>query len=137
MERVTWKLTIPYVNYIANGNLLYGSGNSNRALHKPRGMGLLGHMVVYSQFFKESPYGERGGEGEMHGESNMETYITICRIDSQREFAVWLRKPKQRLGINLEGWHGEEDGREVQKGGDTCIPMADSCRGLTENNKIL
>ena len=25
-------------------------------------------------------HGERGGEGEMHGESNMETYITICKI---------------------------------------------------------
>jgi len=32
--------------------------------------------------------GERGGEGEMYGESNMETYITICKIDSQWEFAV-------------------------------------------------
>ena len=30
MERLTWKLTLPYVKYIANGNLLYGSGNSNR-----------------------------------------------------------------------------------------------------------
>ena len=30
MERVTWKLTIPYVKYITNGNLLYDSGNSNR-----------------------------------------------------------------------------------------------------------
>ena len=40
-------------------------------------------------------HGERGGEGEMYGESNMETYITICKIDSQREFAVWLRKLKQ------------------------------------------
>ena len=38
MERVTWKLTLPYVEYIANGNLLYGSGNSNRALYQPRGM---------------------------------------------------------------------------------------------------
>ena len=28
------------------------------------------------------------------------------------------------------------DGREGQKGGDICIPMADSGRGLTEN-KIL
>ena len=27
-------------------------------------------------------HGERGGEGEMHGKSNMETYITICKIDS-------------------------------------------------------
>jgi len=31
---------------------------------------------------------ERGGEGEMYGKSNMETYITICKIDSQPEFAV-------------------------------------------------
>ena len=30
MERVTWKLTIPYVKWIANRNLLYDSGNSNR-----------------------------------------------------------------------------------------------------------
>ena len=36
--------------------------------------------------------GERGGEGEMYGKSNMETYITMCKIDSQQEFAVWLRK---------------------------------------------
>ena len=30
MERVTWKLTLPYVKLIAKGNLLYGSGNSKR-----------------------------------------------------------------------------------------------------------
>ena len=30
MEGVTWKLTLLYVKQIANGNLLYGSGNSNR-----------------------------------------------------------------------------------------------------------
>ena len=35
---------------------------------------------------KEQTYGqgERGGEGEMYGES----YITLCKIDSQREFSV-------------------------------------------------
>ena len=33
----------------------------------------------------------------MHGKSNMETYITICKIDSQREFAVWLWKLNQEL----------------------------------------
>ena len=71
-------------------------------------------------------HGESGGEGEMCGKSNMETYITICKIDSQWEFAVWLRKLKQGLCINLEGWDGEGDGREVQKGGDICIPVADS-----------
>ena len=30
MKRVTWKLTLPYVQQTANGNLLYVSGNSNR-----------------------------------------------------------------------------------------------------------
>ena len=48
----------------------------------------------------------------MYGKSNMETYITICKIDSQWEFAVGLRKLKQGLCINLEGWDGEGDGRE-------------------------
>ena len=44
-------------------------------------------------------------------------------IDSQWEFTLWLRKLKQGLCINLEGWGGERDRMEVQKGGD----MADSC----------
>ena len=30
MERVTWKLKLPYVKQIAKGNLLYISGISNR-----------------------------------------------------------------------------------------------------------
>ena len=63
----------------------------------------------------------------MYGKSNMKTYITIYKIESQWEFAVCLRKLKQGLCINLEGWDGEGNGREVQKGGDICIPMADSC----------
>ena len=71
--------------------------------------------------------GERGGEVEMYGKSNMETYVTICKIDSQWKLAVWLRKLKQGLCINLVGWVGEGDRREVQEGGYMCIPMADSC----------
>ena len=63
----------------------------------------------------------------MYGKSNMETYIIICKTDSQWEFAVCLRELKQGLCNNLEGWKGEGDGREFQKGGDICIPMADSC----------
>ena len=62
----------------------------------------------------------------MYGKSNMETYITICKIDSQWEFAVWLRKLKQGLCINLEGWHWEGDGKGGSKGRG-CIPMTDSC----------
>ena len=79
----------------------------------------------------------RGGEMVICIKSNMETYITICKIDSQWEFAKKLRKLKEGLYINLEGWDGEGDGRVVQKEGDICIPMADSCSSLTENNKIL
>ena len=73
----------------------------------------------------------------MYGKSNMKTYITISKIDSQREFAVWLRKLKQGFCINLKGLDGEGDGREALKGGDICILMAGSCCVLTENNKIL
>ena len=63
----------------------------------------------------------------MYVESNMETCISICKIDSQLRLAVCLRKVKQGLSINLEDWDREEDGREVQTEGDTCISMADSC----------
>ena len=57
----------------------------------------------------------------------METYITMCKIDSQREFAVRLRKLPtgalyQPRGV---GWGGRGEG--CSKGGDICIPMAESC----------
>ena len=52
----------------------------------------------------------------------------ICCMSQDTQTGV-LYQPR---GV---GWEG--DGREVQKGGDICIPMADSCWGLTENNKIL
>ena len=63
----------------------------------------------------------------MYGKSNMETYFTMCNIDSQQEFAVWLRKLKQGFCINLEEWDGKGDAREIQKGGDISIPVAYSC----------
>ena len=46
---------------------------------------------------REQTYGhkQKGGEGEMYGESNMETYITLCKLDSQWEFSVRLRELKQ------------------------------------------
>ena len=57
----------------------------------------------------------------MYGKSNMKTYITVCKIDSQREFAVWLRKLKQGLCISLEGWDGEGHGRRFKgEGGYMC-----------------
>ena len=53
----------------------------------------------------------------MHGKSNMETYITICKTDSQQEFAVWLRKFKQRLCINLDDRMGKEMGGRFKREG--------------------
>ena len=43
------------------------------------------------------------GEGEMDGKSNMETNNSICKIDSQWEFALSLRELKPGL-CNLVGW---------------------------------
>ena len=47
----------------------------------------------------------------MYGKSNMETYVTVCKIDSQQEIAVWVRKLKQGLCINLEAQDGEGDSK--------------------------
>ena len=64
----------------------------------------------------------------MYGKSTTETHITVCKIVSQQEFAIWLRTLKRGLCINLEGWDGEGGGRCVQERGDIgCIPMVDSC----------
>ena len=64
--------------------------------------------------------GRRGGEGEMYGKSNMETYICICQIgnvnllygsgnSNRGSVSTW------RVGIGQK------------MGGDICTPMADSC----------
>ena len=71
-------------------------------------------------------HGERGGEGEMYGESNMETYIIVYKIHSQWEFAICLRELKVGLCNNLEEWEWAGGGREIQEGGDICIPMVNS-----------
>ena len=60
----------------------------------------------------------------MYGESNMETYITVCKIDGQ----CCVSQATQTGALyQPRGWEGEGDGREVQKGGALCISMADSC----------
>ena len=40
---------------------------------------------------REQTYGhaKRGVEDDIYGESNMETYITTCKINSQWEFVVF------------------------------------------------
>ena len=56
-------------------------------------------------------HGEKGGEDETYGKSNMEAYIAICKIDSQWEFASTAQETQRGLCIILEGWEGEGDGK--------------------------
>ena len=77
-----------------------------------------------------------GGEGEMYGKNNLETYITIYKIESQWESTVCLRKFKQGLCINLEGCVSVRDWREVHKGEDICISMADSLESPLDCKEI-
>ena len=53
----------------------------------------------------------------MYGKSNMETNITICKIDRQGEFAVSLRNLKQGLCINLEDGMGRDIGGKFKRKG--------------------
>ena len=49
-------------------------------------------------------------------------YTTICKINGQKEFAVWFRELKLGLCNNLEGWEEMGGGREVQEEEDMCVP---------------
>ena len=48
--------------------------------------------------------------------------LTICKVDNQWEFAVRHRELNWGLCDNPEGWAGVRGGREVQEGGDICVP---------------
>ena len=61
-------------------------------------------------------HGEKAGEGEMYGESNMETCITICKIDSQLGICCLSQGTQtgalyQPRGVGWgERWKGESRG---------------------------
>ena len=64
------------------------------------------------------------GEGEMYGKSNMETYITICKIDSQwvaicMSWVSCMAQETQTRALHQSGGLGWGR-REVQKGGVIC-----------------
>ena len=46
----------------------------------------------------------------MYGDSNMETYITMYKVDGRWEFAVWLRTLKQGSISTWRGGMGNEMG---------------------------
>jgi len=47
----------------------------------------------------------------------METYITICKIDSQQEFAVWLRNSNRGSVSTWRGGMGREMGGRFKREG--------------------
>ena len=54
----------------------------------------------------------------MCGESNMETHITICKIDSHGEFAVWLQETQTGALYHPRGveWGGRCEGSPKARG---------------------
>ena len=49
----------------------------------------------------------------------METYITICKIDSHREFAVWFKQEAQTGALYQPrgvGWGGRWEGGSKRRG---------------------
>ena len=75
------------------------------------------------------------GRGWDYGESNMKIYNTICKIDSQWEFAITqtgaLWQPRR------VGWGRRWEGGSRRVGWDMGIPMIDSSWCMTESHKIL
>ena len=49
--------------------------------------------------------------------SSIGTYMAVCKIDSQRVFAVGHRELKPVLCDNLEGWGGVGGGRGFRREG--------------------
>ena len=62
----------------------------------------------------------------MYGKSNVETYITTCKL-ANGNLLYGSGNSNRGAGSTWRGWNREGNGREFQKGGDICIPMADSC----------
>ena len=57
-----------------------------------------------------------GGEGEMCRKSNMETYITICEIDSQGECAVSGNSTRRSVSTERGGLGRKMGGRLNREG---------------------
>ena len=83
-------------------------------------------------------HGEKGGEGEMYGESiTWKLTVPYVKQIANGNLLDEAGNPNQVLCENLEGWDVEGGGREIQEGGDICRPMVNSCCCMTEIKPIL
>ena len=84
-------------------------------------------MTCFTLYSRLSAGTGREGEGGLNEEQRGNIYITVCKTDSQWEFALCPRELKGGLRDDLEGRDGARGGREVQEGRRTCGSMVDSC----------
>ena len=66
------------------------------------------------------------GEEQMRCMERITWKLTLSYVKQTATGICCMAQETQTgLCISLEGWDGEGEGREVQKGGDICIPMTD------------
>ena len=73
------------------------------------------------------------GEGGMLWENSIETYtLPYVKQIAIGNLMCDAEHPQLVLSDNLEAWGGEGAGSGVQEGGETFIPMADSCQCMVK-----
>ena len=67
-----------------------------------------GHQWRNSHREETYGHGERGGDGEMYGESNMETYPAICTMDKPTGICCMAQENSNRGSVSTQrgGWGG-------------------------------
>ena len=95
MERVTWKLTLPHVKQIANGNLLYDSEDSNRgAVSTQRdGMGRRweggsrgrGYMYPYGWFMLKFDRKQQNSVKQSSYSKKKKKFFFNCHVNSHSD----------------------------------------------------
>ena len=79
---------------------------------------------------------DMGGEGAMHGDSNIEIYNTLCKIDTNGNLLCASGTQTGSLW-QAEGCGREGDKREVQEGGDKKQKQRKKKRKLSLSSKCL
>ena len=63
-------------------------------------------------------------------------YITICEIDTSPSLMHETGHSKPVHWDNPEGWDGVGGGSGVWDGGDTRLPVADSCQCMAKSTTV-